>query len=69
MLNHATSRVNESEHERALCEVEHRRTTALYHKAEHDVQRLQRELKRAITKSRYRLEVFKDSFKLLLNFA
>ncbi|XP_008216957.1 uncharacterized protein LOC100121161 isoform X2 [Nasonia vitripennis] len=52
MLNHATSRVNESEHERALCEVEHRRTTALYHKAEHDVQKLQRELKRAITKSR-----------------
>ncbi|KAJ8687351.1 hypothetical protein QAD02_023145 [Eretmocerus hayati] len=51
MLNHATSRVNESEHERAICEAEHRRTFNLYHKAEHDVQRLQKELKRAITKS------------------
>lgn len=51
MLNHATSRVNESEHERALSEVEHRQTTANYHRAEHNVQRLQRELKRAIAKS------------------
>ena len=51
MLNHATARVNESEHERALSEAEHRHTTALYHKAEHDVQRLQRDLKRAIAKS------------------
>ncbi|XP_011160820.1 uncharacterized protein LOC105196534 isoform X1 [Solenopsis invicta] len=51
MLNHATSRVNESEHERALSEAEHRHTTALYHKAEHEVQRLQRELKRSIAKS------------------
>lgn len=53
MLNHATSRVNESEHERALCEVEHRRTTALYHTSENKVQRLQRDLKHAIAKSRY----------------
>ncbi|XP_072747918.1 uncharacterized protein [Anoplolepis gracilipes] len=52
MLNHATSRVNESEHERALSEAEHRHTTALYHKAEHEVQRLQRDLKRTIAKSR-----------------
>ncbi|KAG7210101.1 hypothetical protein KM043_011668 [Ampulex compressa] len=52
MLNHATSRVNESEHERALSEAQHRHTTALYHKAEHEVQRLQSELKRAIAKSR-----------------
>lgn len=52
-MNHATSRVNESEHERALSEAEHRHTTALYHKAEHEVQRLQRELKRTIAKSRY----------------
>ncbi|XP_058791579.1 uncharacterized protein LOC131664470 isoform X2 [Phymastichus coffea] len=51
MLNHATSRVNESEHERAICEVEHRRTTALYHKTEYEVQRLQRDLKRTIAKS------------------
>lgn len=52
MLNHATSRVNESEHERAVCEAEHRRTTAFYHKAEFEVQRLQRDLKRSIAKSR-----------------
>ncbi|XP_066597203.1 uncharacterized protein [Prorops nasuta] len=52
MLNHATSRVNESEHERAISEAEHRHTTVLYHKAEHDVQRLQRDLKRSIAKSR-----------------
>lgn len=58
MLNHATSRVNESEHERALSEAEHRHTTALYHKAEHEVQRLQRELKRTIAKSRYVRETF-----------
>ncbi|RLU26416.1 hypothetical protein DMN91_000210 [Ooceraea biroi] len=51
MLNHATSRVNESEHERALSEAEHRHTTTMYHKAEHEVQRLQRELKRTIAKS------------------
>lgn len=52
MLNHATFRVNESEHERAISEAEHRRTTALYHTAEYEVQRLQRELRRAIAKSR-----------------
>ncbi|XP_076621815.1 uncharacterized protein LOC143342143 isoform X2 [Colletes latitarsis] len=52
MLNHATSRVNESEHERALSEAEHRHTTTLYHKAEHEVQSLQNELKRTIAKSR-----------------
>ncbi|KOC68658.1 SH3 domain-binding protein 5-like, partial [Habropoda laboriosa] len=51
MLNHATARVNECKHERALSEAEHRHTTALYHKAEHEVQRLQSELKRAIAKS------------------
>ncbi|CAK9833633.1 SH3 domain-binding protein 5-like [Anthophora retusa] len=51
MLNHATARVNECKHERALSEAEHRHTTALYHKAEYEVQRLQRELKRAIAKS------------------
>ncbi|XP_012270237.1 uncharacterized protein LOC105694293 isoform X2 [Orussus abietinus] len=51
MLNHATSRVNESEHERAISEAEHRHTTALYHRAEHHVQRLQRDLKRSIAKS------------------
>lgn len=58
MLNHATARVNESEHERALSEAEHRHTTTLYHKAEHEVQRLQRELKRAIAKSRCVINVY-----------
>ncbi|XP_015115818.1 uncharacterized protein LOC107040303 isoform X2 [Diachasma alloeum] len=52
MLNHATERVNESEHERALSEAEHRHMTGLYHNAEHNVQRLQSELKRSIAKSR-----------------
>ncbi|XP_044590238.1 SH3 domain-binding protein 5-like isoform X1 [Cotesia glomerata] len=51
MLNHATERVNESEHERAISESEHRHMTALYHNAEHTVQRLQSDLKRSITKS------------------
>ncbi|XP_008545636.1 SH3 domain-binding protein 5 isoform X1 [Microplitis demolitor] len=51
MLNHATERVNESEHERAISEAEHRHMTALYHNAEHTVQRLQSELKRSVTKS------------------
>ncbi|XP_057320895.1 SH3 domain-binding protein 5-like isoform X2 [Microplitis mediator] len=52
MLNHATERVNESEHERAISEAEHRHMTALYHNAEYTVQRLQSELKRSVTKSR-----------------
>ncbi|XP_057320894.1 SH3 domain-binding protein 5-like isoform X1 [Microplitis mediator] len=51
MLNHATERVNESEHERAISEAEHRHMTALYHNAEYTVQRLQSELKRSVTKS------------------
>ncbi|XP_021933504.1 uncharacterized protein LOC110836541 isoform X2 [Zootermopsis nevadensis] len=52
MLNHATMRVNESERERTLSEVEHRRTSQSYHRAEMRVQQLQKELKRAIAKSR-----------------
>lgn len=53
MLNHATSRVNESEHERALSEAYHRQAMLNYQKAEFEVQRLQKELKRSLAKSRY----------------
>ncbi|XP_063217754.1 uncharacterized protein LOC134528243 [Bacillus rossius redtenbacheri] len=51
MLNHATMRVNESERDRTLGEVEHRRTSQQYHRAEMRVQQLQKDLKRAIAKS------------------
>jgi len=51
MLNHATMRVNESERERTLSELEHRRTSQSYHRSEMRVQQLQKELKRAIAKS------------------
>ncbi|PSN38730.1 hypothetical protein C0J52_15350 [Blattella germanica] len=43
--------VNESERERTLSELEHRRTSQSYHRAEMRVQQLQKELKRAIAKS------------------
>ncbi|MPC28033.1 SH3 domain-binding protein 5-like [Portunus trituberculatus] len=52
MLNHATSKVNDAEKERMESAVEHRRTSALYHEAETRVKALQKELKRAIAKSR-----------------
>ncbi|KAL0268374.1 UNVERIFIED_CONTAM: hypothetical protein PYX00_010343 [Menopon gallinae] len=52
MLNHATMRVNESEAERTKAETEHKRTSQIYQKAEVRVQRLQKELKKAISKSR-----------------
>jgi SH3-domain binding protein 5 len=55
MLNHATMRVNESERERTLGEAEHRRTSLRYQEAEQRVHHLQKELKRAIAKSRYLL--------------
>ena len=45
--------VNESELERTLGEVEHRRTSMLYHEAEMRVQHLQKDLKRSIAKSRW----------------
>lgn len=44
--------VNESERERTLSELEHRRTSQSYHRSEMRVQQLQKELKRAIAKSR-----------------
>lgn len=46
-------RVNESESERTRSEGEHRRTSQNYQRAEIRVQSLQKDLKRAITKSRY----------------
>ncbi|XP_050714107.1 uncharacterized protein LOC126997092 isoform X2 [Eriocheir sinensis] len=52
MLNHATSKVNDAEKERMESATEHRRTSALYHEAETRVKALQKELKRAIAKSR-----------------
>lgn len=52
MLNHATMRVNESEAERTKAETEHKRTSQIYQRAEVRVQRLQKELKKAISKSR-----------------
>lgn len=53
MLNHATMRVNESEAERTKCETEHKKTSQNYQLIEMKVCVLQKELKRAITKSRY----------------
>ncbi|XP_071528847.1 uncharacterized protein [Panulirus ornatus] len=52
MLNHATSKVNDAEREKIESAAEHRRTSALYHEAETRVKALQKELKRAIAKSR-----------------
>ncbi|KAK7092636.1 nucleolar protein dao-5-like [Littorina saxatilis] len=52
MLNHATMKVNEAEKERNESEVEHQRTMNKFKVAEDQVQGLQKELKRAITKSK-----------------
>ncbi|KAK6182426.1 hypothetical protein SNE40_010123 [Patella caerulea] len=51
MLNHATMKVNEAELERMESEAEHQRTMMVFKEGEARVQQLQRELKRAITKS------------------
>lgn len=52
MLNHATQRVNDSERDRGLAETEHRIACVKHEAANAKVQSLQKELKRAITKSR-----------------
>lgn len=44
--------VNDAEREKIESAAEHRRTSALYHEAETRVKALQKELKRAIAKSR-----------------
>lgn len=52
MLNHATQRVNEAERERGLAGTEHRIACVKHEAMNAKVQSLQKELKRAITKSR-----------------
>ncbi|GFR72304.1 SH3 domain-binding protein 5-like protein [Elysia marginata] len=51
MLNHATMKVNEAEKERIESESNHQYTTINFKKKEDDVQKLQKDLKRSITKS------------------
>ncbi|XP_056641249.1 SH3 domain-binding protein 5 [Diorhabda sublineata] len=51
MLNHATQRVNDAERERGVAEIEHRIACVKHEAANTKVQSLQKELKRAITKS------------------
>lgn len=53
MLNHATQRVNDAERDRGVAETEHRITCVKHEAANANVQSLQKELKRAITKSRF----------------
>lgn len=53
MLNHATQRVNDAERDRGVAEGEHRVACVKHEAANAKVQNLQKELKRAITKSRY----------------
>ncbi|GAB1609278.1 uncharacterized protein LOC115220940 [Argonauta hians] len=52
MLNHATMKVNEAEKERIESEQYHERTTKIFKEAEECVQQLQKDLKRAISKSK-----------------
>ncbi|XP_060077290.1 SH3 domain-binding protein 5-like [Ylistrum balloti] len=52
MLNHATMKVNEAEKERNESEQEHMRTTLNFNEADTKVQFLQKDLKRAINKSK-----------------
>jgi len=57
MLNHATTRVNDSEIEKNLSEEEHRVKSMAYEDAEKKVTGLQKSLKRSINKSRPYFEV------------
>ncbi|KAH9498206.1 hypothetical protein Btru_007941 [Bulinus truncatus] len=52
MLNHATMKVNDAERERIESEEFHQRTTFNFKHKEDEVQRLQKDLKRSITKSK-----------------
>ena len=61
------NKVNESELERTLSEAHHKRTSIIYHTNEVKVQQLQKELKRSIAKSRYRIFSFSSSYKFFLN--
>lgn len=53
MLNHATQRVNEAEKERTTSGAEHRLACIKHEAACVKVQALQKDLKRAISKSRW----------------
>ncbi|XP_005104675.1 uncharacterized protein LOC101846373 [Aplysia californica] len=52
MLNHATMKVNDAERERIESEDCHQQTTVSFKKRDEEVQKLQKDLKRAITKSK-----------------
>lgn len=52
MLNHATQRVNDAERERGIAGTEHRLLCVKHEAANVKVQSLQKDLKRAIAKSR-----------------
>ncbi|XP_022091227.1 uncharacterized protein LOC110979587 [Acanthaster planci] len=52
MLNHATMKVGEAEHEKRLSEKEHMTTASEFHKVEQHLKHLQKTLKRTINKSR-----------------
>ncbi|CAH1954836.1 unnamed protein product [Acanthoscelides obtectus] len=58
MLNHATQRVNDAEKDRSTAEIDHRIACVKHEAANAKVQSLQKELKRAITKSRYIMSAF-----------
>ncbi|XP_006824157.1 SH3 domain-binding protein 5-like [Saccoglossus kowalevskii] len=57
MLNHATMKVNEAENDRAVVEIEHQRTAAWFDEAERAVKKLQKSLKKNISKSRTYFEM------------
>jgi hypothetical protein len=52
MLNHATQRVNDAERDRGIAGTEHRFACVKHEAANAKVQSLQKDLKRAIAKSR-----------------
>lgn len=56
MLNHATQRVNDAERERTVADAEHRFACIKHEAANVKVKSLQKELKRAISKSRLAVE-------------
>ncbi|CAC5402126.1 SH3 domain-binding protein 5-like,SH3 domain-binding protein 5 homolog,SH3 domain-binding protein 5 [Mytilus coruscus] len=56
MLNHATMKVNEAEKERNESETEHMKTMHNFQESDEKCQKLQKELKRAITKSSLRTQ-------------
>lgn len=57
MLNHATQRVNDAERERTVADAEHRVACIKHEASNVKVKSLQKELKRAIAKSRLDMEV------------